>query len=601
MATKFFSEKNLKFMLYDVFDVLSLTKLTYFKEHNRKVFDMVLDAAAKMAKKLFFPILEEMDRNPPELIDGVVKVHPAVKQILRETGEGGWITIAKSYEQDGEQLPLMVSDSCNFIFQAANYSAGVYHGLCAGAAHLIESFGSKELNEIYVAKMNNGIWQGTMALTEPQAGSSLSDIESTAHPTEEGYYKIKGQKIFISAGDHDAADNIIHLMMARIDGAPVGVKGISLFVVPKKRLDQNGNLGSNDVITSGIYHKMGYRGAPIAQLSFGDNNDCHGYLVGEPNKGLSYMFQMMNEARLGVGLGATAIATAAYYASLEYCQQRAQGRKIDQKDPSKQQIPIIEHADVKRLLLFQRSVIEGSLSLLLQCCKYADLKQALDGEEQVKYALLLDLLTPVAKSYPSEMGILSVSNGLQCLGGSGFCDDYPLEQYYRDMRIHPIHEGTTTIHGLDILGRKVTMKNGRAFRLFQDEVNRTLIEAEEIPELGSQTQKLKESMMRLVLITEELITISIEKGVEMFLSDATLYLELFGIVTIGWQWLVQGITVQKLLNEKCTKKEREFLLGKRFTMQYYFSYELPKTGGLIQRLEENDGLTVKMEPAFFND
>jgi butyryl-CoA dehydrogenase len=305
-----------------------------------------------------------------------------------------------------------------------------------------------------------------MALTEPEAGSSLADITTMAEPTDHGYYKIKGQKIFISAGDHDGADNVIHLMLAKIKGAPAGVKGISLFVVPKKRIDEKGQLVSNDVVTSGVFHKLGYRGCPIAQLSMGDSDNCRGYLVGEPHQGLLLMFQMMNEARIGVGAGAAAIASAAYYSALDYTKTRLQGRKLSTKDPTLPQIPLIEHPDVKRMLLFQRSVIEGALSLLMQAAKYADLAIVLTGEEKEKNELLLDLLTPVAKSYPSEMGILSVSQGVQCLGGSGYCDDYPLEQYYRDARIHPIHEGTTGIQGLTLLGRNVTMKGGKAYKLY---------------------------------------------------------------------------------------------------------------------------------------
>ena len=472
MATKFVSERNIKFLLYEVFDLESLTKYEYYSEHNRKMFDMVLKAAVKLGKDLLFPIFEEMDRNQPELVDGEVKVHSSVKTIMKEFGEGGWIASRVPFDQDGEQLPNMVADICEFIFAAANYSANAYPGLTFGASHLIESFGSKELYDRYVPKMRSGEWQGTMALTEPEAGSSLSDITTMAEPTAKGYYQIRGQKIFISAGDHDGVDNVVHLMLAKITGAPAGVKGISLFVVPKKRMETDGTLVSNDVAASGVYHKLGYRGCPIVQLSLGDKNDCRGWLVGEPHSGLKYMFQMMNEARIGVGMGAAAMATAAYYASLEYTKTRCQGRKLGQKDPNLPPVPIIEHADVKRMLLFQRAVIEGAQSLLMQCSKFVDFQKVLAGEEREKYHLLLEILTPIAKTYPSEMGIQSISQGLQCLGGSGYCDDYPLEQYYRDCRIHPIHEGTTGIQGMDLLGRKVIMHDGQAFLLYISELQR---------------------------------------------------------------------------------------------------------------------------------
>jgi len=601
LPTKFVSEKNIKFLLYEVFDIESLTAYAYYQDHNRKTFDMVLKAAVKLAKDMLFPIFEEMDRNPPELVNGEVKVHPLVNSILREFGEGGWLTSRVPVEKDGEQLPHLLADCCDFIFQAANYSANAYAGLIVGAAHLIESFGSKALYDTYVPRMFEGKWQGTMALTEPEAGSSLSDITTMAEPTGEDYYSIKGQKIFISAGDHDGAENIVHLMLAKIVGAPPGVKGISLFVVPKKRIAPDGNLISNDVVASGVYHKLGYRGCPIVQLSIGDKNDCRGWLVGEPHNGLKYMFQMMNEARIGVGMGATSMATAAYYASLDYAKTRRQGRKVDQKDPTLPPVPIIEHADIKRMLLFQRAVIEGSLSIIMQCSKYVDLQKVSNEEDKEKYYLLLEILTPVAKSYPSEMGVISISQGLQCLGGSGYCDDYPLEQYFRDSRIHPIHEGTTGIQAMDLLGRKVTMKNGQAFMLYLAEVHQTISAAKEFSELSDPAQRLDNNLVRLEEVTKHLFDVAQKKGPEPFLADATLYLELFSIIAVAWQWLLQGIAVQKSLKNGAKKADLNFYQGKMFALKYFYNYELPKTLGLAERLFNNDGLTVEVQAEHFAD
>jgi butyryl-CoA dehydrogenase len=520
---------------------------------------------------------------------------------MKEFGEGGWISSRVPFDQDGEQLPSLVADICEFIFAAANYSANAYPGLTFGASHLIESFGSRELYDRYVSKMRSGEWQGTMALTEPEAGSSLSDITTMAEPTAEGYYRIKGQKVFISAGDHDGVDNVIHLMLAKIIGAPDGVKGISLFVVPKNRTDADGQLVANDVVASGVYHKLGYRGCPIVQLSLGDKNDCRGWLVGEPHSGLKYMFQMMNEARIGVGMGAAAMATAAYYASLDYAKTRRQGRKLGQKDPNLPPVPIIEHADVKRMLLFQRAIVEGAHSLLMQCSKFVDFQKVLEGEEKEKYHLLLEILTPVAKSYPSEMGIHAISQGLQCLGGSGYCDDYPLEQYYRDCRIHPIHEGTTGIQGMDLLGRKVGMKKGQPFLLYIKELRDTIAAARDFRDLEKHAGELNEALVQLQEVTRHLLSIAQQQGSEAFLADATLYLEFFGIVTIAWQWLLQGIAVQKALNSDAKKKDLNFYEGKMFTLRYFFGYELPKTLGLAKRLLESDGLTIEMQPGHFND
>jgi butyryl-CoA dehydrogenase len=349
----------------------------------------------------------------------------------------------------------------------------------------------------------------------------------------------------------------------------------------------------------GIYHKLGYRGAPITQLAFGDNDDCRGWLVGEPHKGLRYMFQMMNEARVDVGMGAAAIASAAYCASLEYTRQRPQGRPVAGKDPLAPQVSIIEHADVKRMLLFQRAIVEGSFALIFQCARYVDLALVTAGEEKEKCELLLELLTPIAKSYPSEMGILSVSQGLQCLGGYGYCDEFPLEQYYRDIRIHPIHEGTTGIQGMDLLGRKIVMQNGKAFFLYLAELEKAVAAGRAIPECAHSAEALAEAVERLKEVTASLTGIAMKGEIELFLADATLYLELFGIVAIAWQWLLQAVTAAKAL-AAAPAIDADFYRGKIHTGRYFFAYELPKIYGLSARLKESgEGITVAMKPEWF--
>lgn len=600
MAEKFLSEKNLRFLLHDVFNVEEVTAYDKYSQHNKKMFDMVLNEGLKLAKNKFWPILGEMDQKEPELLSGKVQVHSGVRDIMKECGEGGWIGAAFSEEYDGEQLPLMIVNSIKLIFMAANYSASVYPELTSGAAALITSFGNEDLVKKYVPKMLSGQWQGTMALTEPGAGSSLADITTVAVPANDGTYRIKGQKIFITAGDHDGVDNVVHLMLARIEGAPAGVKGISLFVVPKKRIGNANKLVPNDIIVSQIYHKLGYRGAPITELIMGEKDDCHGYLVGVANKGLPYMFQMMNEARLAVGMGATGIASAAYYTALEYVKSRPQGRKTGQKDPSKPQVPIIQHADVKRMLLFQRAMVEGSFSLLLQCSKYADLEMVTEGEEKERNALLLELLTPIAKSYPSEMGLQSTSLAIQCLGGYGYCSDFPVEQYYRDARIHPIHEGTTGIQGLDLLGRKVMMHKGKALDLFCDEVKKTIKLTSEISDLSDYADRLSIVIEELKKITRMKAKLSVQNNAEVFLSDSTIYLEYFGVIAIAWQWLKQaGVAHEKL--KTSVHSHSDFLKGKLITFRYYFSYELPKTKGLSATLMDPDPVTVEMSESLFND
>ncbi|MCG8615160.1 MAG: acyl-CoA dehydrogenase family protein, partial [Desulfobacterales bacterium] len=462
MAQKFMSMQNLKFTL--------ATRDSRFREgdilngHTPKTMDMVFKAAQEIAKNIMHPMFEEMDRNPPELDKGTVRVHPGVRPMLETLGADGWISAPFPEDWDGEDMPDSLLHCINFIFATANYSAAVYAGLTIGAAKLLLSFGSESLQKRFLPNMLAGSWQGTMALTEPDAGTSLGDLVTAAAPVagKEGVYKITGEKIFISAGDHDAVDNVVHLMLARIEGAKPGVKGISLFAVPKLREDGNGGLESNDVTVTQVFHKLGYRGAPITGLRLGEKGDCLGWLVGEPHRGLSYMFQMMNGARLEVGMGATAIATAAYHAALDYCRGRQQGRPVTAPKGS-EPVPIIQHADVRRMLLLQRAVTEGSLSLILHCGMYEDILA--ENPEAKDCHLLLELLTPVAKTYPSEMGIQSTSAAIQCFGGYGYCDDFPVEQLFRDMRIHPIHEGTTGIQAMDLLGRKLVMENGKALQL----------------------------------------------------------------------------------------------------------------------------------------
>ena len=595
----FFSKRNIQFNLYELLNSEALTRYVYFQDHNRESFDMVLDAAQQIAEKMLYPLLTEMDRKEPQMVDGRIRVHPGMKPIVKQFGQDGWINAGFSYDEGGQQLPATILNAAGFIFQTANYSASVFPFLTSGAANLIRSFGSQTLIDTFTPGMYSGEWQGTMALTEPNAGSSLSDITTSAEPTaQEGVYKIKGQKIFISCGDHDACSNVVHLMLAKIKGGPVGAKGISLFVVPRQRPATDGTLVANDVATAGVYHKMGYKGAPIAHLMMGSNDDCEGYLVGEPHKGLSYMFQMMNEARIGVGLNATAIGTAAYYVSLDYAKERPQGRKVSEKDPTQPQTAIINHADVKRMLLFQKAVTEGAFALLMYCSKLADIAHVEEGEAKERAQLLLDMLTPIAKSYPSEMCCLSTSAAVQILGGAGYTTDFPVEQYYREARIHPIHEGTTAIHGLDLLGRKITIHQGKAAQLFFEEVNTAIDKAMIVEGLKPLAEQLQKTLGKAQQVTGHLLSLAQKGQIEKYLSDATLYLELFGIITISWQWLNQAITAQQSLPE-AHDADKDFYHGKIMTARYFYEYELVKADSLMKRLLSADYVTIDMQSEWF--
>ena len=598
MAKDYISLRNLKFLLKEVFDVEQLAQFDSFRDYDWESCEMMLDSARQLADAYLFPHFRAMDREEPELENGVLRVHPEVAAVVEAMAEGGWIGAGAPAEWGGMHLPRMMGVAAAGIFHAANNGVMGYTGLTTGAAHLILSFGSESLKNTYVPNMFGGKWQGTMALTEPQAGSSLSDVKTSATPAGDGVYRIKGQKIFISAGDHDKMENVVHLMLARIDGAPLGTRGISLFVVPKYRPESTGELVPNDVQTIGIYHKMGQKATPTVHLLMGESDDCYGYLVGAEHRGLPYMFQMMNEARIDVGLIAASIASAAYMASLEYAKERPQGRRLNEKDLNQDQTLIIHHPDVKRMLLFQKAVVEGSLSLLLQCAQYQDLAHAGEGEEKEKAALLLDLLTPVAKTYPAEMGIQSVSQGLQVLGGSGFVTDFPLEQLYRDIRITAIYEGTTGIQSQDLLGRKVLMQEGRALHLLFAEIHQAIKTAETFEDLKPYAATLREKLQCLEEVTRRLGAIAATGDMEHFLADANLYMEFFGIIAIGWQWIRQAsVAKTAILSGQYQGEERHFYESKVLTMRFFFAYEMPKTLGLECRLMDSNALTVAMEEA----
>lgn len=591
MPEQYISIENLKFLLHKVHKIEDLFALDYYSDHNQESIDMVIDAAHDFSDKEMYPYFTEMDRQGTSIDDGKVTIHPQVYRVLNKLGEAGFLNATLSYDQGGIQLPYMAHYVANLIYMAANNCLG-YPGLTAGAAHLIVSFGSDELKKTYAEKMYQGIWQGTMALTEPEAGSSLADITTKATSAGDNVYKISGQKIFISGGDYTDAENIVHLTLARVDGAPKGTKGISLFVVPKKRVGENGALNNNDVITAGIFHKLGQCGYVTTHLMMGEKGDCEGYLVGEENMGLMYMFQMMNAARIEVGLTGVSIASAAYYASLNYAQERRQGRHPSSKDSASEPVKIIEHADVRRMLFMQKSIVEGCVSLVIECAKYLDLSKSTAGKEKEKNTLLLELLTPVVKAYPTEVGILSVSNGLQCLGGYGYCQDFPLEQLYRDIRITTLYEGTTGIQSLDLLGRKMIMNGGKATKLLFNEIIATISIASGTEELSTYAELLKSYLQEYQQVLNKLMALAQQGKPVEFLADANLFMELTGNVVLGWQWLKQGIVAVEELKKD---ENAVFYNSKIETLRYYFTYELPKCKGLMDTLNNDALITLPQE------
>ena len=470
MANPLLTDRNVDFVLYEVLDVERLCELPAFAEHSRETFDLYLGAARKLAREVLWPAYKPMDEQPPTLEDGSVRVHPSMKQIWPRLVELGVLTATRPPEVGGQRMPQAVAIVASAYLMAGNLSACAYAGLTTGAARLIESFGSAALRADLMEKLYAGEWAGTMALTEPQAGSSLSDACSRATPTGDGHYLIRGSKVFISGGDQDVTENVVHLTLARIDGAPPGIKGVSLFAIPKLR-SENGRLVPNDAVATGVFHKSGWRGLPSIALELGERGDCRGWLVGEPHRGISYMFQMMNDARLMVGMNGVATAAVAYAEALEYAKHRPQGRPIGQKNPALPQVPIILHADVRRMLLRQKAIVEGGFLLLACASRWADLAEhAADAAERRRAALLLDLITPVAKSFPAERGFEANALAVQVHGGYGYTSEFLPEAWLRDQKLNSIHEGTTGMQSLDLLGRKVVAEGGESLRLLFDEI-----------------------------------------------------------------------------------------------------------------------------------
>lgn len=600
MANQYTNLDTIKFLIHQVHNSGAILGKKRFASYDKTTVDMFLDSVKDFSDKDLFPYIKDMDEKPSVYADGKITIHPQFKNIFKQAAELGLVAAFFNEEDGGLQMPGTLFHAAYYIMEAANNHTSGYLGLTAGSANLIASFGSNELKATYLEKMLSMEWSGSMCLTEPQAGSSLSDIVSTASPTDNGSYRINGQKIFISSGDQQFVDNIIHLVLARIDGAPAGTRGVSLFVVPKKRITIDGSLTDNHVITAGEFEKLGQRGYCTSHLVF---EESEGWLVGEANRGLSYMFQMMNEARVATGRMGAGIASAAYYASLEYAHERPQGRKLTsagKKDIGSEQTLIINHPDVKRMLLFQKAIVEGSLSLILQASHYLDQEMITEGEEKERYNALLELLTPVTKTYPAEKGMESVSQGLQVLGGYGFCMDFILQQYYRDIRIISIYEGTTGIQSLDLLGRKVMLKNGKVLEWLSAEIQATISGAMKHEALTPYAQQLTTNL-GLVQQTIGALMPHAQKGdFERFLADATTFMDFFGTIVIGWQWLKMAVSASDLLADGSGSQPTEFYQAKVHTMKFFYKYEMSRTRGLSKVIIDELDLTVDMELSYLD-
>ena len=607
--------QTLDFLLTQWLQVNTLTARPRFADHSPETFEQVLDTCEKIARDKFAPFNRLVDTEEPRM-DGDKVVLPAATQAAWDAyAASGMLSAAQDHDIGGMQLPYVIEAAANAFFAKASVGIGSAL-LSVGNANLLMAHGTPLQQQVFAHPEFSGRFSGTMCLSEPQAGSSLSDVATKAMPDGDGFeadplgprYRLTGHKMWISSGEHELTENIIHLVLAKIPGPDgklvAGTRGISLFVVPKKMVDAQGALTGerNDVVLAGLNHKCGWRGTTNTLLNFGEGRfqpggraGAVGYLVGQPGQGLRCMFHMMNEARIGVGLAATMLGMAGYEASLAYARQRPQGRPVGPqgKDPAQRQVPIIEHADVKRMLLAQKAYAEGALGLALYCARLVDEQHTGQKEDAARAALLLEVLTPIAKSWPSEWCLEANSLAIQVHGGYGYTRDFPVEQYWRDNRLNMIHEGTHGIQALDLLGRKVVMDDGAGLKLLGSTVKATIERAGQVPGLAEHGAALAEAWQRLGAATQAAWATA---EPEAALANATPYLQAFGHVVLAWTWLELALAVTEHAGGL---PDNNFVQGKLQACRYFFAYELPKIDAWLGVVASRESACRDMQDAWF--
>jgi len=612
MAEYLVDLRDIQFVLYEYLGVERLCEYEKYAEFNKEVFDMVIEQGLKLAKEVIAPMNEVADRIGATFDNGKVTFPKEFHEAYKKYCEGGWIAVSSNPEWGGQGLPRSVSLATSEFFSGSCMAFAMTPGLTHGAAHMFETFASDELKNLYLERMYAGEWAGTMCLTEPQAGSAVGDVKTTA--VKEGdEYKISGTKIFISSGDHDLTENIIHPVLARTPDAPPGIKGISLFLVPKYRVNPDGSLGDfNDVRCGNIEEKMGIHGSATCTLNFGDDGNCIGQLVGEENKGIVYMFQMMNEARIGVGLQGHALGAVAQQHALAYAKERVQGVDVrSMKDPNAQRVVIAHHPDVRRMLLFGKSVTEAVRGLLMKTAYFADLASVTEEDAERERCMgYVELLTPICKAYGSDMGFDVAVNAIQVLGGYGYCQEYPVEQYARDAKITTIYEGTNGIQALDLVGRKLAMKGATLYMNFLNDLNAFIEEQKSDESIGAHARMLAEAKAALEEATNIFMTKSMSGDMLYPVSQATPYLRAFAEVVCSWILMEQAVIAkQKLENlyqekgasdQKAKKNlvqendEARFYAGKIASMKFYVTQVLPDVYSKVHSIKSED-MTVLEE------
>ncbi|RVU41514.1 acyl-CoA dehydrogenase [Lujinxingia sediminis] len=608
MSEFLFDRRDVEFVLFDQLEVENLVKLPRYQDFSRELFEMVLGEAVKFAGGKLAPTNEQADAEGVRLEDGKVILPESYPPLYKEFCEGGWFAPVHTPEYGGQGLPQSVGMAAIEAFIAAHPSFMFFSGLTVSAGHLIEVHGTERDVELYLEKMYTGEWGGTMCLTEPQAGSALGDLTTTATPVEgEDFYKIVGNKIFISAGDQNLTENIVHLVLARVPGDPEGSKGISLFIVPRERVNADGSIGeSNDVAVTGLEEKMGIHASPTCSISFGDNDECRGWLVGERCRGLQYMFLMMNEARLVTGLQGVAIGNSAYQSALAYAKERAQGPKVTDRSESPRSVAIIEHPDVRRNLMTMKAYGEALRAMLINTAFISD--HAMYNEDEAvktKSQDMLDLLTPICKAFCSDMGFKMTEIAMQVFGGYGYIKEYGVEQKMRDVKIASIYEGTNGIQALDLLGRKMRMKSGGLFLTWLQDTNEFLAEIsddETLGELAKQVDAAKNALGEAAFG----FTATGKKDPEYPLLHATPYLRMFGLVESARLLLKQASIAQTKLQAIWAEKgvsagddearkalieqndDARFYENKIKTASFFIYQILPEARAILKSIQSGD-------------
>ncbi|MCB9671682.1 MAG: acyl-CoA dehydrogenase [Alphaproteobacteria bacterium] len=592
-----FPLRDIHFLLEDLLDLEGLIDHARFAAHDLPGVRDILDLARQLAVDVFLPTAPILDASEPQLVDGRVALDPVAKEALDAYMEAGFLAAAFDEEDGGMQLPYLVTTAIGVLFAAANTPLLSYASLTQAAANLLAAHGSPEQKARWMQPMIEGRYFGTMALSETQAGSSLADLTTRAEPQPDGSFRLFGSKMWITGTDHGMGENIVNLVLARLPDAPPGTRGISLFIVPRLLEDADGALTvENDVRVVGLNHKMGFRAAVNTVWALGDEGGAVGWLVGEPHRGLTYMFHMMNEARIAVGMGASTMAWAGYRASLGYARERPQGRPLRDRDPTSAQIPIVGHTDVRRMLLEQKALAEGGLALSLYAASLVDrtrlAREAGDAEEARRLGLLLDVLTPIVKAWCSHYGVRSNDTAIQVLGGYGYTRDYPVERLFRDNRLNPIHEGTNGIQALDLLGRKV-LGMGAGPVLLQ-EIGATLAEAASAgPVARELAGQLQVAVQRVVSVTTSLAGVGQTGDVDLLLANATPYLHLLGHTVVAWLWLRQVLVAEAQL---ASYPDDAFLKGKLAAARWFSRWELPLTAHWASLLDPVDRTCLDTDP-----